>query len=65
MFINALLNPESHLEILKTPGMVEISKSPRGDSHLKEKMGDLKCHQGDKRLVHICALQERQSAGVA
>jgi len=30
MFIRTLLNPECHLEILKTPGVVEILKSPRG-----------------------------------
>ena len=30
MFIRALLNPECHLEILKTPGVVEILKSPSG-----------------------------------
>ncbi|MFL2809734.1 MAG: transcription termination/antitermination protein NusG [bacterium] len=30
MFINALLNPECHLDILKTPGVVEILKSPNG-----------------------------------
>ena len=30
MFIRVLLNPECHLEILKTPGVVEILKSPSG-----------------------------------
>jgi transcriptional antiterminator NusG len=30
MFIRALLNPECHLEILKTPGVVEILKNPSG-----------------------------------
>jgi len=30
MFIRALLNPECHLEVLKTPGVVEILKSPSG-----------------------------------
>ena len=30
MFIHALLNPECHLEILKTPGVVEILKSTSG-----------------------------------
>ena len=30
MFIRTLLNPECHLEILKTPGVVEILKSPSG-----------------------------------
>jgi len=30
MFIRALLNAEHHLEILKTPGVVEILKSPSG-----------------------------------
>ena len=30
MFIRALLNPECHLEIIKTPGVVEILKSTRG-----------------------------------
>ena len=30
MFIRALLNPEIHLEVLKTPGVVEILKSPSG-----------------------------------
>ena len=28
MFIRTLLNPECHLEILKTPGVLEILKSP-------------------------------------
>ena len=32
MFIRALLNPECHLEILKTPGVVEILKSAIGPS---------------------------------
>jgi len=27
MFIRTLLNPECHLEILKTPGVVDILKS--------------------------------------
>jgi transcription termination/antitermination protein NusG len=30
MFIRTLLNPECHLGILKTPGVVEILKSPIG-----------------------------------
>ena len=30
MFVRTLLNPECHLEILKTPGVVEILKSPNG-----------------------------------
>jgi len=30
MFIRTLLNSECHLEILKTPGVVEILKSPSG-----------------------------------
>ena len=30
MFVRTLLNPERHLEILKTPGVVEILKSPSG-----------------------------------
>ena len=30
MFIRTLLNPECHLKILKTPGVVEILKSPSG-----------------------------------
>jgi len=30
MFIRTLLNPECHMEILKTPGVVEILKSPSG-----------------------------------
>lgn len=30
MFVRTLLNPECHLENLKTPGVVEIWKSPRG-----------------------------------
>jgi transcription termination/antitermination protein NusG len=30
MFIRTLLNPVRHLEILKTPGVVEILKSPSG-----------------------------------
>ncbi|MDC0224627.1 hypothetical protein OAK62_04220 [Deltaproteobacteria bacterium] len=30
MFVRTLLNPEYHLEILKTPGVVEILKSPSG-----------------------------------
>ena len=30
MFVRTLLNPECHLDILKTPGVVEILKSPSG-----------------------------------
>ena len=30
MFIHALLNPECHLEILKTPGVIEILKNQSG-----------------------------------
>jgi transcription termination/antitermination protein NusG len=30
MFIRALLNPQCHLEIIKTPGVVEILKSQNG-----------------------------------
>ena len=36
MFIRALLNPECHLEILKTPGVVEILKSAIGPSPVPE-----------------------------
>ena len=30
MFIRALLNPEIHLEVLKTPGVVEILRNKSG-----------------------------------
>ena len=30
LFVRTLLNPECHLEILKTPGVVEILKGPSG-----------------------------------
>ena len=30
MFVRTQLNPECHLEILKTPGVIEILKSPSG-----------------------------------
>ena len=36
MFIRALLNPEYHLEILKTPGVVEILKSISGPTPVPE-----------------------------
>ena len=36
MFIRTLLNPECHLEILKTPGVVEILKSPTGPTPVPE-----------------------------
>ena len=36
MFIRTLLNPECHLEILKTPGVVEILKSISGPTPVPE-----------------------------
>ena len=36
MFVRTLLNPECHLEILKTPGVVEILKSPSGPTPVPE-----------------------------
>ena len=36
MFIRTLLNPECHLEILKTPGVVEILKSPSGPTPVSD-----------------------------
>ena len=51
MFIRALLNPESHLEILKTPGVVEILKSPSGPTPVPEEQIEnvrlLEKHVGD------------------
>ena len=51
MFIRALLNPESHLEILKTPGVVEILKSPNGPTPVPEEQIEnvrlLEKHVGD------------------
>jgi transcriptional antiterminator NusG len=36
MFVCTMLNPECHLEILKTPGVVEILKSPSGPTPVPE-----------------------------
>jgi len=36
MFVRTLLKPECHLEILKTPGVVEILKSPSGPTPVPE-----------------------------
>ena len=36
IFVNALLNAEKHLEILKTPGVVEILKNTNGPSPIPE-----------------------------
>ena len=36
MFVRTLLNPECHLEILKTPGVVEILKSLSGPTPVPE-----------------------------
>ena len=36
MFVRTLLNPECHLEILKTPRVVEILKSPSGPTPVPE-----------------------------
>ena len=36
LFVRTLLNPECHLEILKTPGVVEILKSPSGSTPVSE-----------------------------
>jgi transcription antitermination factor NusG len=36
MFVRTLLNPECHLEILKTPGVVEILKSPSGPTRVPD-----------------------------
>ena len=40
MFIRALLNPEIHLEILKTPGVVEILRSKNGPTPVPDKQID-------------------------
>ena len=51
MFVRTLLNPECHLEILKTPGVVEILKSPSGPTPVKgeqiENVRLLEKHVGD------------------
>ena len=51
MFIRTLLNPECHLEILKTPGVVEILKSPSGPTPVPEEQIEnvrlLEKHVGD------------------
>ena len=51
MFIRTLLNPECHLEILKTPGVVEILKSPCGPTPVPDDQVDnvrlLEKHVGD------------------
>ena len=36
MFVRTLLNPECHLEILKTPGVVDILKSQSGPTPVPE-----------------------------
>ena len=51
MFIRALLSPECHLEILKTPGVVEILKSASGPTPVPddqiENVRLLEKHVGD------------------
>ena len=51
MFIRALLNPECHLEIIKTPGVVEILKSTSGPTPVPddqiENVRLLEKHVGD------------------
>jgi transcription antitermination factor NusG len=51
MFIRTLLNPECHLEIIKTPGVVEILKSPSGPTPVPEEQIEnvrlLEKHVGD------------------
>jgi transcription antitermination factor NusG len=51
MFVRTLLNPECHLEILKTPGVVEILKSPSGPTPVPEEQIEnvrlLEKHVGD------------------
>ena len=51
MFVRILLNPECHLEILKTPGVVEILKSPSGPTPVPEEQIEnvrlLEKHVGD------------------
>jgi transcription antitermination factor NusG len=51
MFVRALLNPECHLEILKTPGVVEILKSPSGPTPVPDDQVEnvrlLEKHVGD------------------
>ena len=40
MFIRALLNPEIHLEVLKTPGVVEILRSKYGPTPVPDEQVD-------------------------
>ena len=51
MFVRTLLNPECHLEILKTPGVVEILKSKSGPTPVPEEQIEnvrlLEKHVGD------------------
>ncbi len=51
MFVRTLLNPECHLEILKTPGVVEILKSPIGPTPVPDEQIEnvrlLEKHVGD------------------
>ena len=51
MFIRTLLNPECHLEIMKTPGVVEILKSPSGPTPVPDDQVEnvrlLEKHVGD------------------
>ena len=51
MFVRTLLNPECHLEILKTPGVVEILKSTSGPTPVPEEQIEnvrlLEKHVGD------------------
>ena len=51
MFIRALLNTECHLEILKTPGVIEILKSSSGPTPIPEEQIEnvrlLEKHVGD------------------
>ena len=40
MFIRTLLNPESHLEVLKTPGVVEILRNRSGPAPVPDEQVD-------------------------
>jgi len=60
MFVHTLLNLECHLEIMKTPRVGEILKSPRGPTPVPNDQGEnihlLKKHVGTLFLGQILRL---------
>ena len=49
MFIRTLLNPEIHLEVLKTPGVVEILRNRSGPAPVPDEQVDIGPASGKTR----------------